>query len=237
MSQYKTVARAAFENYSASTPWPKNDPWHMYTLLAEKNVVEDWLVSYANTGMRILNAGSGGTEYQTKGTLIHLDIVEKYIEKFEEHIVGSTEKIELPDASMDGVICVGSVLNYTDAQRSISEFSRILRPGGFLILEFERSNSAEFLWTGHHGKYIFSKEYHYNGQNHLLWMYSENHIRQLLQLYQFSIKRCRRIHCLSSLLNRLGVSEPSAAPYSRFDPAVQVISYPLAHNVMLLGTK
>lgn len=231
------IYRIASENYASSTPWPEADAWHKYTFLSEKNIIEHWLLKLDSENVIILNAGSGGTEYNTKGSFIHLDIIESYINKFDKYIVGSIDNINLGSESVDGVICVGSVLNYADAQRAISEFSRVLKPNGFFILEFERSNSAEFLGTPNHGKQVFSKEYSYNGQTHLLWLYNENHIRQILKYYNLKVRRCKRIHSLSSLLNRFGLSETKSAPYSRFDALFQVISYPIAHNVLLLGTK
>lgn len=237
MEKHEEIARTAISNYSSSTPWPEQDTWHNYTFMAEKQIVEKWLTERSNENTVILNAGSGGTEYRFTGKMIHLDIIEKYIRHFDHYLVGSIEKINLPDMSVDGVICVGSVLNYADAQRSISEFSRILKPGGFLILEFERSDSAEFLWKEQHGKYIFSKEYAYNGQLHLLWIYSEKHIRQMLKHYGFQIRKCKRVHSISSLLYRFGLSEKVAAPYSKLDTAFQFLSYPLAHNVMLFCIK
>lgn len=237
MSIQDDISRLAAENYASSAPWPDKDVWHKHTYLAEKRIVEEWLSKAASKNMMILNAGSGGMEYKTKGTLIHLDIVESYVNKFEHHIVGSVEKIDLPSEAVDGIICVGSVLNYADAQRTIAEFSRILKPNGFFILEFERSNSAEFLGTKNHGKMVFSKEYNYNNQVHLLWLYNEKHIRQILHCYHLKVSHCKRIHTLSSLINRFGVSESKAAPLSRFDCAFRFISYPLAHNVMLFGSK
>lgn len=231
------VTKAAISNYSSSMPWPKEDIWHSYTFFHIKRIVEQWLADFATDKMLILNAGSGGTEYNTRGELIHLDVIEKYICSFNKYIVGSIENIDLPDSSVDGIICVGSVLNYADAQRSISEFSRVLKPSGFLILEFERSNSAEFLCTKNYGKYIFRKDYLYNQQMHLLWMYSEKHIRCLLENNNISISKNYRIHNLSSLLYRLGVPEPVAARYSICDSRVQLLSYYLAHNVILLGFK
>lgn len=139
MDQQSKVAEIAKRNYGKSTPWPEHDPWHAQTHAAIQRQVEQWLAKYASGGMQILNAGSGGTEYKTSGDIIHMDIVERYVSKFERRLVGSIENIPLPDASIDGIICVGSVINYTDAQQSIAEFSRTLRAGGFLILEYERN--------------------------------------------------------------------------------------------------
>ena len=225
------------ENYANSDPWPKHDIWHQYTYMLEKRIVEKWLERYSTNDMIILNAGSGGTEYRTTSHIIHLDIIEKYVCSYEDYIVGSIEEINLSDNAIDGIICVGSVLNYCDAQRAIAEFSRVLKPQGFYIIEFERSDSAEFLWTSNHGKYVFSKEYSYNEQVHPLWLYSEKHIRDILTQYNLYVQKIKRVHSLSSLLYRIGLSEYKAAPYAILDPLFQVISYPLAHNVLLFGRK
>lgn len=237
MSTQDDIQKIAIENYSSSTPWPENDAWHKHTYISEKKIVEQWLEKASSKTMILLNAGSGGTEYQTQGTVIHLDIVESYIKNCKNYIVGSVDNIDLPDESVDGVICVGSVLNYADAQRTISEFSRILKPNGFFIIEFERSNSAEFFATSNYGKALFSKKYYYNQQTHMLWLYSEKHIRQLLNYYKLKVKHCKRIHTLSSILNRIGLSEKTAALFSCYDSLFQLISYPFAHNTLLFGTK
>lgn len=237
MSIQDDISRIAAENYASASPWPNDDIWHKHTFISEKKTVEGWLSKNTTSNMVILNAGSGGISYDINGTIIHLDIIESYIINYKHHIVGSVERIDLPYESVDGIICVGSVLNYADVQRAISEFSRILKPNGFFIVEFERSNSAEFLATKDHGKMIFSKEYCYNNQSHLLWLYSEKHIRNILQTYHLKVRKCKHIHTLSSLAYRLGLSETKAAPLSRLDSAFEFVSYPLAHNVMLFGTK
>lgn len=237
MSIQDDISRMAVENYSTASPWPNEDAWHAHTYASEKKIIECWLSKIATEKSLILNAGSGGMEYDTQGTIIHLDIIESYIKKYNHYIVGSVENIDLPDTSVDGVICVGSVLNYADAQRTISEFSRILKPSGFFIIEFERSNSAEFLATSNHGKALFSKDYYYNSQTHKLWLYNENHIRQILNFYDLKVCCCKRIHTLSALLYRFGLSEEKSAPFSRFDSVLQIFSYPFAHNVLLMGTK
>ena len=237
MNENEKIANIAKKNYENSSPWPEKNAWHNHTFTSIKTTVELWLSQLATDGMKILNAGSGGTVYENCKKMIHLDITEKYICRFDEYLVGSIENIKLPDESVDGIVCVGSVLNYSDSQRAISEFFRILKKGGFLILEFERSESAEFLWTADYKKYIFSKKYQYNNQMHLLWMYSENHIRHLLHQNHLIVHKSRRIHSLSSLMYRLGVSEEKAALFGRFDSFLKILTYPLAHNVILLSTK
>ena len=182
MDQQSKVTEAAKQNYEESTPWPEHDPWHDQTHTAIQKQVEQWLAKYTSAGMQILNAGSGGTEYKTPGDIIHMDIVERYISKFERYLVGSIENIPLPDSSIDGIICVG-------------------RP------------------------------------THPLWMYSENHIRQMLNHYQFSIQKQKRFHSLSSLLYRIGMPERDAARFAKLCRIFQPISNPIAHNQILLAFK
>lgn len=231
------VEQQAIKNYKNSKPWPDNDEWHKYTYTILKKYVQDWLIRNTTARMLILNAGCGNTTYNTPAEIIYMDIVEDYISSFKQYIVGSVEKIPLEDHSIDGIICVGSVLNYVDAQKTISEFSRILKPQGFLILEFERTKSAEFLFTPEYKKTIFLKRYHYNGQEHFLWMYNERFIIQLLEYYNLKLKTKYRFHCISSLLYRIGFQEKNIAKYSKWDSFLQIFSYPIAHNVILNLTK
>lgn len=236
MDQEKIRNRAK-KNYSQSKPWPDDDAWHLYTSLKLTETVEKWLKDHTNSDMVILNAGSGGKEYDIHGKMIHLDMIEEYVCGFENHIVSDVWNTTLPDESVDGIICVGSVLNYADAQRTVSEFSRILKTHGFLILEFERSDSAEFWWTGLHCRNVFPKEYDYNNQSHLLWMYGEKHMRQTLKHYGFDIVKCRRLQSLSSVMYRLGLPENKAVRYAVLDNVLQPFSCFMAHNAVLFCMK
>ena len=231
------VSTKAKENYSNSAPWPENDEWHKCTFLIEKKTVELWLNRLAHNDMVVLNAGSGGTTYEAPGKMIHFDIIEDYVKGFDNYLVGAVEKIDLPDNSVDGIICVGSVLNYANLQKAVSEFARILKRNGFFIIEFERSDSAEFLFKKEHHAYVFCKEYCYNQQKHLLWMYSEKHVRQVLKQYNLRVNKSTRIHCLSTLFNRFGLAEQKSARFCSLDKLMQPISYSIAHNVLMLGTK
>ena len=166
-----------------------------------------------------------------------MDIIKEYVDLFENYLVGSVEHIPLPDTSVDCVICVGSVVNYVDIQKAISEFSRILKTNGVLILEFERSNSAEFLFTRKYAKTVFMQTYKYNNQIHYLWMYSEKFVLQLAEYYNFICNKKYRYHSISSLLFRLGISEKKAAKFSKYDNLMQPFSYPFSHNEILILKK
>ena len=229
--------KRALDNYSSSEPWPDNDNWHLCTNKILNKKVKKLLEQYCNKKMIILNAGCGKTSYDTSSEMIYMDIIEDYIKNFPYYIVGSIENIPLENNSIDCIICVGSVVNYTDIQKSISEFSRVLRENGVIILEFERSNSAEFLFTKKYGKTVFRQEYTYNNQNHFLWMYREKFVEDLCEYYHLKCLNKYRFHIFSSLVYRLGLKESKAAKYCFFDNILQPISYPFSHNTILIMQK
>lgn len=232
------VEKMAEENYKKSEPWPDKDIWHTFTYRILHDHVQRHLNKLKLTSTQtVLNAGCGKTTYITDATMIYMDIIPEYVELFKDYLVGSIEKIPLPDNSVDCIICVGSVINYADIQKSFSEFSRILNSNGTLILEFERSNSAEFLFTSEYAKTVFMQRYRYNNQTHYLWMYNERFVIHLAEYYQLSCIKKYRYHCISSLLYRLGFSEDKVARYSKWDRMIQPFSYPLAHNEILILKK
>lgn len=233
----KVVYRKALNNYQSNTPWPYDDPWHNATQKILNTYINRWLKIHSKSSHIILNAGSGNTQYSTNSRIIYMDIIENYIKNFRDYIVGSIDNIPLDKQTIDTVICVGSIINYADAQNSLNEFSRILKLGGTLILEFERSNSAEFLFSKKYSKTIFRKKYSYNNQAHLLWLYNEHFISELLNYYGFKIIKKYRFHCISSLLYRIGLSELLSSLFSKFDLIFQPLSYPIAHNVIITAVK
>ena len=238
LNDIKDIENTAKENYKKSEPWPDDDVWHSHTYKILHKYIQDYIdeLKLKNTQV-VLNAGCGKTTYKTCASIIHMDIIEEYINLFENYLVGSIEKIPLQDNSVDCVICVGSVINYVDIQKATSEFSRILKPNGILILEFERSNSAEFLFTEKYAKTVFMQTYQYNNQTHYLWMYDEKFVLQLAEFYKFSCNRKYRFHSISSLLFRFGLSEKKAAKYSKFDNCFQLFSCFFAHNEILILEK
>jgi len=238
MNDHEMVFNNAKSNYKNSTPWPKEDIWHAYTHNIINNYVQNILNSLdLSSDQIILNAGCGFTTYDTVGTVLYMDIVDEYVSKFENGIVASIENIPLNDTSINVIICVGSVINYADIQKAISEFSRILVPGGYLILEYERSNSAEFLFHKKYANTVFLKKYHYNDQIHSLFMYDEKFVRSLSVYYGFTLKTKYRFHIISSLLYRIGFSEDKVAKFSSLDKIMQPVSYPFAHNEILVYRK
>jgi ubiquinone/menaquinone biosynthesis C-methylase UbiE len=48
--------------------------------------------------------------------------------------VGDAEHLDLPDGSVDAVVCTFSLCGIPDHRRAVSEMIRVLRPGGLLLL-------------------------------------------------------------------------------------------------------
>ncbi len=223
-------------NNSKNT-WPENDPWHTTTKLYLKHKVENLLSDKCSSSMKILNAGAGGTTYNLNGEFYDCDIAENTLSHSAHPIVSSIEKIPCPNEFFDISICVGSVINYCDATLAIAELSRTLKVCGWLVLEFERSDSAEFLFTKFHHQSSFQKDYYYNEQTHRLWLYSEKYIIKALQAENLNIVNIHRYHSLSSLVYRLTHNENVSAKYISGDIAVSPLSYHLAHNGILVCQK
>ena len=217
-------------DYNTGSTWPQNDEWHSYTHNFINTHVQTFLNKKGSEQSLILNAGSGDTRYNSLGTIFDCDIAEEKLVLSENPIHASITSIPCQNSFFDLYICVGSVLNYCDLAAAISEMSRVLKPGGDGILEFERSKSAEFLFTVNYGKNIFKKNYSYNGQIHSLWLYSESYVDSLLSAYGFCINEKVRFQIGSSLASRVLHNDLKAAKWSKYDKYLGIVSSFFAHN-------
>ncbi len=116
-------------------------------------------------GLRILDAGAG--EQQFKKFCSHLKYVSQDFSQYEgkgdnkglqmrkwDHgnldIVSDIAKVPEPDCSFDAIMCTEVLEHIPDALAAIREFSRLLRPGGYLLL------TAPFCSLTHFSPYHFS---------------------------------------------------------------------------------
>lgn len=222
---------------SMSSVWPDDDRWYNYTHKYIIGFISKNLSPKLTRESLFLNAGSGGSEYDLQGICHHVDIAENLINKFERFTVASIERMPLEDNSFDAAICVGSVLNYCDPVSSLKEFSRVIKCGGHLILEYERSNTGELWFTSEYGKTTTKQQYNYMEHTHTLWLYSEKMIARILKECGFEIIRQERFHCISALVNRITHQEEYSGQYARYDAWIKPLSYLMAHNVILLCKK
>ena len=222
---------------SLNRVWPDSSTWYDYVHQCIIRFVQASLENWLSKDSIYLNAGSGGSVYELLGNCIHVDIAENLIHSLPHHYVASVESLPFQNDTFDAAICVGSVLNYCDAVKTIRELSRTLKPRGYLVLEYERSHTGELLGNREYGKNVTIQKYEYLGHVHTLYLYSERLVTQLLRENRMEIRATKRFHCLSAVVNRIVGQEEFSGRFARFDPLMRPFSYFTAHNVIVLCEK
>jgi len=197
--------------------WPDNDKWHIYT----HNTIDQYVrenvmkIHTKKHNPKILNAGSGGNTYDIPYEMYHMDITENKICRFKHNVTGSIENMPYKNNFFDICICVGTVINYCDAKKSLSELTRVLKPGGTLILEFENGDNPEFRKYHYDAgkKFVVSE---YFGKAHSYWSYSDAYIFSLLE-NNFKIQDVKYFHILSAFIYSLTYNGNISTPFSVFD--------------------
>lgn len=210
---------AKYYNGLASV-WPANDPWYQHT----QSQISDFICKHPfNKTDYVLNAGSGDKDYNIIGRVHCVDIAEERIKDKPLFTVASIEDMPFEDKSFDGIVCVGSVLNYCDAVAAISELSRVLRSKGKMLLEFESSCSYEYKGTSSYAANADLVITSYYGQPHKIWLFSPQYIKSLLYQNGFKILTKEYFHILSTFAYSLGKSEVEAARYAKYDKIAKLI--------------
>lgn len=194
--------------------WGNHDPWHDYS--------KEFLSNYINKqncfkDSIVLNAGSAGNTYGIKCKLMyHVDIADEKIKNIENAVVASIENLPFAENSIDNILCVGSVLNYCDAIAAISEFNRVLKYNGHLILEYESSWGFEYI-----GKKCYKSDAciittEYIEKEHTQWLYSPKYINTILKTYKFNVLEFYPFHITDGLFSKI-MSDSSAIRLTKMD--------------------
>lgn len=213
------------------------DPWHAHTKMWLDGFMEKKL-SLATSASTVLHVGSAGEDYGLRGDLTcHVDIAEKKLSGVPGAIVGDVHSLPVADSSIDLCVCVGSVLNYCDAVVSLLALSAVVKPGGYLLVEFESSRSWEYLSSPVHRLGVTSTRTFYSGEPECtLWVYSPRFIKDIVLSRGFALKDESCAHVVSSLAYRLTKNEDLAARFGVMDALARKL--PLlrdgASNIILL---
>jgi SAM-dependent methyltransferase len=220
--------------------WPVDDVWHRYTyerLIAAVNRLTRALGLRNKT---ILNLGSGGNGYGINAdSHVHLDLADIRLPQVKLAAVGTAECLPFKNNSFDFVLCVGAVLNYCDAAAAISEIARVLTPTGILFLEFESSESAEYLWTSKFGIASTFVTTNFQGEPESLWLYNPSYIIGLLKAVGMSVMHNEGFHAITAFIFRLTRNERFAIRFVQIDRLifVRTLFRRFACNRILLAKK
>jgi len=221
-------------------PWP-DDFFNSYT----HNFITSYILknlSGIDSSSIVLNAGSGGSTYDIPGVMYHLDIALNRIAHLPKHCVGSIEKIPFNDNFFDAIICVGTVINYTPKPEvAISELSRVLKPNGLLILEYERSGSG-VITKEHRNQDKFLYKHTYFGKSHENYLYSDKFVKGLLKKNNLAIKNFTNFHAAIPFIDYFFSHTDEAdfmekyVPWDKFMHVCPIIKN-YSHNAILKCTK
>lgn len=221
---------------NVSNVWGNHDPWHDYS--------QEVITSYIKhkdifKGSIVLNAGSAGNAYGIEcQTMYHVDIANEKLKNIENAVIASIEKMPFNDLFFDNILCVGSVLNYCDALTALSELSRVLKPNGNLILEYESSWGFEYLHKDCYKKdaYIITTEY--IEKEHNQWLYSPKYITKILNACNLKIIEKYPFHISDGLTSKF-LDDQAAINWVKIDKLLYKLPFFNKHgnNIILHCTK
>jgi SAM-dependent methyltransferase len=132
--------------------------------------------------------------------------------------------LPFPSKSFDLIVMIGSVINYCDASRLISECARCMRDNAVLIFDFENLRTWEY-WR-HWQSNVALASTDYAGTSEKIWVYSPALMQTILATHQLTIERRVHLHTLTGLF--LGVWDcevlrRALAPLDRIWAAIPLV--------------
>jgi SAM-dependent methyltransferase len=92
-----------------------------------RELVPNFLAGFSPDA-RLLNVGSGATDYGARVTNLDLAAGEHV------DVVGAAEELPFPEASFDGALMLAVLEHVADSHRALCELRRVLRPNGMLLV-------------------------------------------------------------------------------------------------------
>ena len=222
---------------NVSNVWGEHDPWHEYS----QKIISMYIAKHSffnNT--KILNAGSAGNTYNINSNFMyHVDIADKKLIGVNNAIVASIEDLPFEDNFFDNILCVGSVLNYCDAIISISELTRVLKPHGNLIIEFESSWGFEYLMKKEYKSDASIITTEYIEKEHIQWLYSPKYIFNIINTSGLDIVENYSFHIVDGLLSKFSNDKFSVKLTEKIDKVLCHIPFFKNHgnNIILCCKK
>ncbi len=187
----------------------QEDAWHSYSGRRSAELIRQCIGSDRTGSLRnLLNAGSGVYGLSLTGWReTALDLFVSPLLNRSDVVCGSVESLPFREASFEAVVCVGEVLSYCDPARAISEFSRVLRPTGRLMIDFGSSTSSRLWFRRSYGRAADIISTEYNGSPERTWVYAPEYIGSLLRNARFTEVARYGTHSWAALIQRISKSQ------------------------------
>jgi len=199
LNQSQEIKELALKRYQNNKCiFDRKDRWHFVTYTRTHHILQNWR-NHLHKKQNILNIGSGGEDYLLfPERQFHVDIVPTLIKDKRFSIVADAESLPFLKGTFDAVICVGSVVNYCSLLEVIIELIRVTKRGGLIILDFETSDSWEYLFTKNWRKNISITSTFFQGTTEKIWTYSRNYVKNVIDNSGGKILDEKSIHGFSS---------------------------------------
>ena len=190
-------------------------------------------VSNLSAKQLVLNAGSGGKTYKTQAKQYQIDIAKNTIRNRANAIVGNIIDMPFKSNMFDVVICVGTVINYSEAEKAIKEFRRVSKDDAVLIIEYERSQSGLIKEPERGGDCILFR-HSYCDEFHENYLYSDKYIADILSINGYRIEE-RRLFNTTIPYFEMFFSDPVAHFLTIFEPIFRRVNKvsKYSHNMIL----
>lgn len=225
-SAYKRYVYERF--FNEKEIWKKENSWSSHTRKTIQLNIDLFFEKFPiESKTLILNAGSGNTNYEFGSEqLIHLDIIKSKVSQLNRGVVADLEKLPFANETFTHLICVGSVINYCDPLVCISEFSRVLKRNGKILIDFDSSDSHEFIFSKKYGASASFVNTFYNDLPDQLFVYSRTYLLNILKLNSLHITIQRPYHIVSPLVYFLTRSEKISGIFGKFDSIINKYNLP-----------
>jgi ubiquinone/menaquinone biosynthesis C-methylase UbiE len=161
-------------------------------------VFKDYVLSAVDKKKQILDAGCGTGRFAVffaeKGKKVTaMDISDSMLEKTKEKakikkvdgnmffIKGDIENIPLPDDSLEAISTIHVLVHYPDINKAVTEFKRVLKPGGIIV--FEVANSFVSRWYNDARKFFLKQKFF----SYADYYHSFKTVRSILEENGFSV--------------------------------------------------
>jgi SAM-dependent methyltransferase len=189
----------------------EEDEWHTYAGCKTRAIIRRYASLSCASSRLLLNAGAGVYELNLQPwEEVSVDLFAAPLRAHRRGVCANIENLPFDSAQFGAVVCVGEVLGYCDPARAITEFSRVISPGGVLICDFGNSRSFRYWALTNYGLAAAMIKDVYNDTIERVWVYDPQYIRSLLTSSGFSINHVFGTHGWSALTRRVGASSRSS---------------------------